>query len=62
MYSGTIVGTNEGKKKQTFSVTLGYIVTYVNKYTPAFMDDVYKKIKILRNNTNVLFNVNDSYR
>lgn len=42
MYSGTIVGTNEGKKT-TFSVTLGYIVTYVNKYTPAFMDDVYKK-------------------
>lgn len=49
------------KNKQTFSVTLDYIVTYVNKYTPAFMDDVYKKIKILRNITNVLFNVNDIY-
>lgn len=42
MYSGTIVGTNEGGKKP-FRVTLGYIVTYVSKYTPAFMDDVYKK-------------------
>lgn len=49
MYSGTIVELFRGKKN--FTVTLGYSVTYMNKYTPAFMDDVYKNTAY---NTNVL--------
>lgn len=49
MYSGAIVELFRGKKEVI--VTLGYIVTYVNKYTPAFMGDVYKTTAY---NTNVL--------
>lgn len=57
MYSETIVDLFKGEKK-IYSVALGYIVTYVNNYTPAFMDNVYKNTAY---NTNVLLNVNDSY-